>query len=84
MAEGRRLRRWAVMPQHFIDAAKGIGVMPACEVSANPLPQDARYIGCTFDPLSMCVWIFLESPSFDPVEDNQIVPEHGPTAWRRL
>lgn len=81
--EKLRLRRWLVRPEFLIEAARE-GFSTHVEVAENPLPADARFYRATFDYLTLCVNIFVESDSFDPVEEGAVPPEHGPTTWRKL
>lgn len=78
----RRLRRVLVTPEFLVEMMKH--GTPAVTLEAHALPDDAAYVGCTFDPNRLGVWIFVASPSFDEVAPNGIVPEHPAPVFRRV
>ena len=72
--ERRRLRRVQFHPQCIVDLFKHGS--PAVEILANPLPDDATFVHATYDHERDCLWLFVESASFDEIADGHIVPVH--------
>jgi len=81
--DSRRLERWLVTPQMFIEVAKH-GLKAPIEVVAHGLPEDARYVAATFDHDRFCVVLFIESETFAVVPENGTVPLREPTQFRRV
>ena len=81
-AESRRLRRVPITPEFLIDIMKH--GTDGVEIVENPLPEDARFVGSSFDPFSLTSLLFVSSESFDEVTENAQVPEHPRTLFRKV
>lgn len=81
MSVERHVRRVAVSPYFLVNIM--IHGTAGVDVVDHPLPEDTHYILCTWDPLSAVVWIVVEHPSFDPVAEGEVIPEHPAPVFRR-
>lgn len=72
---GRRLRRVRVNAKMYVDVMKD-GWATGVHVIANALPVDAGVVACSFEMTTLWVWIIVESESFDPVPDGEVIPIH--------
>jgi hypothetical protein len=77
----RRLRRVGVTGEFFVDVMK-CG-WPAAVVVENRLPDDATYVGATWDPIEACVWLLVTSAEFDEVPQQAVIPVHPPVMFQR-
>lgn len=57
----RRLRRVPITPDLLVEMMKH--GMEAIAVVEHALPEDARYVGSTFDPWAVAVSLLVESRS---------------------
>ena len=71
---GRRLKRFAVTPDLFVEMAKAKTAI-VTKVIEHALPADAEYVMATFDLVGGLVWIWVQSESFDIVPVNAKIPE---------
>lgn len=55
--------------------------MAAVRVVSKPLPEDARYVGATFDPDSLTAHLIVEAESFDDVREYDMIPVHAPPTF---
>ena len=76
----RRLRRFAFSPTIAVEIAKH-GPNHVAVVD-HALPEDATAVHATFDPQRDLVWVFVESETFDLVEELGVVPEHPRPTFR--
>jgi len=77
----RRLRRVLITPQIFIEFMKHGG--DAVSVVQHELPDDAEYVGASFDPLRLSVWLFVSSREFEEVAEHDPVPEHPAPVFQK-
>jgi hypothetical protein len=55
----------------------------AAVVVSNRLPDDAMYVGATWDPTAACVWLLVSSAEFDEVQAHAVIPVHPDVLFRR-
>jgi hypothetical protein len=77
----RRLRRVAVTGEFFVETMKH--GLDAVVIVDNALPEDTVYVGATFDPASLVVWLIVESATFDEVPESAAIPEHKSVVFRK-
>lgn len=77
----RRTRRVAVTGEFFIDVMKH--GLDAAVIVDNALPWDAQYLGATFDPAGLLVWLIVWSSEFDEVKEADVIPLHPSVVFRK-
>jgi hypothetical protein len=70
-----------VTGEFFVDVMKS--GWSAAAVVSNRLPDDATYVGATWDPTSACVWLLVTSAEFDEVQEHAVIPVHPPVVFQR-
>src|SRR6185312_14816829 len=73
----RRLMRLKVTPE-FLLTLCFYPFLQALFVKQTGLPEDAKAIGGSYDPMTNCFSIIVESAAFEEIEEGEIIPELPP------
>ena len=72
--ESRRLKRIGIPPTLLMEFVRtGWEAKPGLRCIEG-VPITAQYVGCTFDPNTMMVYVFFTDASFEEIPENAVVP----------